>query len=204
MAKTSYAAFALLLLSHSTPAATPLRDEDDPKLARAAALRSKQPVPRCKLTYRYVPMPSPAGGRLSFHAGEIDVYPLSTYVRIGIGLEGGYAGGSLGAFYADAVLSVGLQYPGWFTPFVEGRFGVGLLGARVQGTTIPTLLYVAGVEGGVEFYVSTTAYLSASMGWSHPMYKAPDLLAYQQNPGQMPPARRFVGDAYTLRVGIGF
>ena len=184
------------------------RDNDDPKIERdlrpAVAAHPKRGVPRFKMTYRYLPMPSPLGGTLHFHSGGIDVYPLSHYVRIGLGIDGGYAGGPLGAFYATASAAFGLQYPSWATPFVEGRFAVGIVAGQVQGQLVPSLLYVAGVEGGVEFYLSRRFYVSGALGWVHPMFKSPDMVAMVANPTQPIAMKHYQQDAFTMKFGLGF
>lgn len=197
-------AVAILLSYCAIASASTLASEDDPKISRVPIVREKHAVPRFKLTYRYQAMPSPAGGTLHFHSGGVDVYPVSTYIRLGLGADGGYAGGELGAWYATISGALGFQYPSYATPFVEGRFSVGVLGGQVQGQTVPILLMVAGVDGGVEFYVSKRMYLSGAFGYTHPMYKAPDLVAWKAHPDQMPAMKQYKGDAWTVKLGMGF
>ena len=131
-----------LLLTSTTARANPWADEDDPKIARAHKPRHSVPVPRFKLAYRYLPMPMPDATTLTFHAIGFDVYPISTWVRLGFGVDGSYGGGPLRAFYSSISVSLGVQYPWKVTPFLEGRFALGLLGGTFE-KNVACLLYTS-------------------------------------------------------------
>ncbi len=195
---------ACLLFSLVAHAAPQRLDEDDPKLARVVIGRLRPPVPRFKLSYRYLPLPTPDGQRLTFHAFGFDVYPVSTYVRLGFGVDGGYGGGRLSMFYASIIGTLGVQYPWRVTPFVEGRFSLGLVGGRFQGAVATSVMLTGGVEAGLESFVYRRFYLSTTFGYAHPFYRAPDVLAYEADPTKAPPIKSFQADVFTFKLGLGF
>ncbi len=193
-----------LLLTSTTARANPWADEDDPKIARAHKPRHSVPVPRFKLAYRYLPMPMPDATTLTFHAIGFDVYPISTWVRLGFGVDGSYGGGPLRAFYSSISVSLGVQYPWKVTPFLEGRFALGLLGGTFEKNVATTVMIVGGIEAGLEVHAYKRLYFDATFGWAHPRYKAPDVVAYQRDPARGAPIKKFTGDVFTFKLGLGF
>ena len=83
--------------------------------------------------YRRLWLASPDGGDLPFDVAELDFYPVSSFVRFGIEGEVGWGGGTYGLWYFCTGASLGLQWPTRVTPFLEGRFIAGLIGAVVPG-----------------------------------------------------------------------
>lgn len=206
-----FALAALLLLAASAPlAAAPISSqgltEDDPKIARSL-YPYRRPVPRFKLSYRYLPIPAPDGTMITFHAVGFDVYPLSSYIRIGFGVDGGYGGGRLGMFYASIAGTIGVQYPWRVTPFLEGRFALGLVGGRFQGDLATSVMLQGGLEGGIEFFAGPGAgslFFDLTFGYSHPYYRAPDVIAFEADPSRAPLIKKFQADVFTFKLGVGF
>lgn len=179
--------------------------------------------PRFKLSYRRFSLANIDGSTMNLQGGQIDSYFLSRrWIRIGLEAEGG-AGESAAsshisnAWYGLGGLSIGFQYPARVTPFVEGRFAAGVLGGSMTGsipvaggasvnlnnTPVATLLYLGGVDVGVEVYTFGRFYLSAALGWAHPVYQGPDWAAMQANPSGGMQVKAVSSDTFTFKVGIG-
>lgn len=185
---------------------------------------AEHPNPRFKLSYRRFSLANIDGSTMNLQGGQIDSYFLSRrFIRIGLEAEGG-AGDSAAsshisnAWYGLGGLSVGFQYPARVTPFVEGRFAAGVLGGSMTGTIpvaggaasvnlnntpVATLLYLGGIDAGVEVYTFGRFYLSASIGWAHPVYQGPDWAAMQANPSGGMQVKAVSSDTFTFKVGIG-
>lgn len=198
-------AIVLLLAGATVSAASwPLPDEDDPKLARAAPAPWWPPrhaAPRLKLSYRRLVAAGLAGGTQPFDVVELDGYPQSRLVRIGIGGEFGWSGGDYGLWYVAVGLTAGVQWPARVTPFVEGRFVAGLLGGTFNGQSALSWIYQGGLETGIEIYLVRRYYLSAAIGWAHPVYGGVDVAALDANQALIP--KNFSADSFTFKVGLG-
>ena len=206
----------LALAADAAPGSSAIAsDDDDPKLGRAAAATSAAPsvahkTPSLKLSYRYFKMPNlDRTSDLAFNAGQLDLYPISMrWFRIAIEGELGSASGSVGksaisAWYLATGLSAGFQYPARVTPFVDARFIAGFIGGDVAGKTAVSYTWMAGIEGGAEFYLFNRFYLSAAIGWVHPLYHGVDLEFAMAHPTQDPMYQDISTDTFTLKVGIG-
>ena len=188
---------------------SPLADEDDPKLARGAVRRARlsygdHPVPRFKLAYRYLQTAGLQNDTIGFHAVELDYYPSSGWLRFGLETELGFAGGAYGAWYLTAGAALGLQWPWRVTPFLEGRFTAGLIGASFMGQSAVSYIYLGGLETGIELYVIGRSYLTASVGWAHPVFSAIDVDFVRAHPTLDPQRKDFSADSFTFKVGFGF
>ena len=180
-------------------------DEDDPKLARAEVHRAwwnvRHDVPRFKLAYRRVWAASPDGGDLPFDVAELDFYPVSRFVRFGLSAELGWGGGAYGLWYFVTGASLGLQWPMRVTPFVEGRFVAGILGGAFMGQSAVSWIYEGGIDTGVEIYYARRFYVSAAIGWAHPVYGGVDVAQLNQNHTVV--REDFAADSLTFKVGLG-
>ena len=180
-------------------------DEDDPKLARgevhAAWWQRPHDVPRFKLGYRRTWMAAPEGPDLAFDAGALDFYPVSRFVRFGISGEFGWGGGDYGLWYLMTGASLGLQLPMRVTPFLEGRFSAGIVGASLMGQSAVSWIYEGGIDTGVEIYYARRFYVSAAIGWAHPVYGGVDVAQLNQN--QVIVKKDFATDSFTFKVGLG-
>ena len=197
-------AVALLLVGATVSAASwPLPDEDDPKLARVPApwWRPTHDVPRLKLSYRRLVAAGLAGGTQPFDVVEVDGYPLSRIVRLGIDSEFGWSGGDYGLWYVVVGLTAGVQWPARVTPFLEGRFVGGFVGGSFNGQSAVSWIYQGGIETGVEVYLARRYYLSTAIGWAHPVYGGIDVVALNRNQTLIP--KDFSADSFTLKVGLG-
>jgi hypothetical protein len=183
-----------------------LPDEDDPKLARrrrARWPRIDHPVPRFKLSYRYMTLAGlDPGTTVAFHAPALEYYPLSNLFRLGLATEVGLSGDSYGTFYVGESASLGIQWPARVTPFVDGRFLAAIIGATVMGHSGVSYLYGGGLDTGVEVYFVKRYYFSAAIGWMHPTYAGGDLAALKRDPTRIV-LRDFTNDTFTLKIGLG-
>jgi hypothetical protein len=180
-------------------------DEDDPKLARAevhaAWWRTTHDVPRFKLAYRRAWVAAPEGPDLPFDIAELDFYPVSTFVRFGLAAEIGYGGGDYGLWYFVTGASLGLQWPMRVTPFLEGRFVAGLMGASYMGQAALSWVYEGGIDTGIEVYYARRFYVSAAIGWAHPVYGGVDVAQLNQN--HVVVRQDFATDSFTFKIGLG-
>jgi hypothetical protein len=149
----------------------------------AAAPAPERNVPRVKFGYRRFSFvrpgatnpSSPGAGAASqpFNSLSLDFYPLSWFVRMGLSSQYGWESGKFGGggdyFFAQS-FSLGGQYPGrQFTPFVEALGGGGYMRRLQFGRTIPTAYWQMGVDAGVEFFLARYAFVSAAIGYLHPV-----------------------------------
>ena len=182
--------------------------EPAPTLTRVQPPRPKHANPRLKVSYRSLSMANLDRTAMHFDAGQLDIYAMSRrWVRIGIEAEGGagkatLSGYSTGIYYGALGLTAGIQYPWRVTPFVEGRFAGGVLGGNFMNTTVVTYAYMGGIDAGIELYTFGRLYVTASVGWVHPVYHAIDYAAARATPASI----KFVdiaSDAFTFKVGFG-
>jgi hypothetical protein len=187
-------------------------EDDDPKLscgAGPAAVRrpfwaTGHAVPRFKVAYRWLTARALTGGELQFHALSLGFYPASMrFLRVGVDAELGYAGGPYSQWYFTVGPTLGFQYPARVTPFVDARFSAGLAGGSDLGFIAVSYMYTGGLEAGVELYVAGRFYLTAALGWAHPVYSGIDLTALMLNPMLQPPRKEFSDDTFTFKVGFG-
>jgi hypothetical protein len=148
----------------------------------AAAPAEERNVPRVKLGYRRFsfvrpgatnPVSPSAAATQPFHSLSLDFYPLSSFVRVGLSSQYGWESGGFGGggdYFVAQSFSVGGQYPGrQFTPFVEALAGGGYMRRLQFGRTIPTAYWQMGIDAGVEFFLSRYAFISAAIGYLHPV-----------------------------------
>ncbi|MGZ3439985.1 MAG: hypothetical protein ACXVDD_10725 [Polyangia bacterium] len=192
-------------VAHADEARWVLPDEDDPKLARptvhAEWWRTEHDVPRFKLAYRRVWAASPDGGDLPFDVAELDFYPVSKFVRFGLAGEVGYGGGAYGLWYFTTGASLGLQWPMRVTPFLEGRFAAGIVGGTFMGQSAVSWIYEGGIDTGIEVYYVRRFYVSAAIGWAHPVYGGVDVAQLNQNHTVV--RENFATDSFTFKIGLG-
>ena len=180
------------------------------------------PNPRLKLSYRRFAIRNVDGTSIWVDGAQLDTYPISRrWVRVGFELEAGageasIADGGFTCVYGLAGASAGFQYPMRVTPFVEGRFVGGLLGASIDrpltvpGTSVTitsgsavTWVYGGGIETGIEVYTFGRAYLSGSIGWLHTVWNGIDFPAILRNPAGGLRSIDLEGDSFTFKLGLG-
>jgi hypothetical protein len=202
------ACFVLVLLASGVAhagGAWVFPDEDDPKLARVE-VRSEwwnrpHDVPRFKLAYRRVWAAAPEGPDQPFDVAELDFYPVSRFVRFGLSGEFGWGGGDYALWYFVTGASLGLQWPMRVTPFLEGRFVAGLMGGAFMGQSAVSWIYEGGIDTGIEVYYARRFYVSAAIGWAHPVYGGVDVAQLNQN--QIIVRKDFATDSFTFKIGLG-
>ena len=194
--------------------ATPADAVDDPKLARMVdpgddpktdggrPRPPSLPVVRFKLSYRYLWTNGLGeGARSDYHVAELDFYPISSLVRVGISAEIGIGVDAYQSWFFLTGLSLGVQYRARVTPFLDGRIAAGIIGGTARGASLVSWMVVGGLEGGVEIHVAGRFLVSAAIGWAHPVYSAIDLKTLV--PGMDPPRKQFDNDTVTVKVGFG-
>jgi hypothetical protein len=199
---------AVLMIGVQTAARSQSLEEDDPKLARYAdppkhLFDITRPVPRLKVSYRYLRVAPLERNPITFHSVALDGYVFSSYLRVGIGFEAG-VGDQYDAWDAMIGASLGVQWPWRVTPFIDGRFDAGVLSGKILNTSRVSWLYAGGLEAGAEVYLWNRLYLSAALGWSHPVYTGIDIAAVMANPRAPVVEKRLETDTFTFRVGAGF
>jgi hypothetical protein len=194
----------------AAPAAPPrwvFPDEDDPKLARGASRRPwwrvTHDVPRLQLAYRRLWTAGLDGGTTAFDVGEIDYYPVSGLLRFGIDGEVGWGGGHYDLWYFVVGATLGVQWPARVTPFLEARFVAGLVGGDYDHQVVISWMYQGGLEAGADIYVARRFYLSAALGWTHPVYGGIDVAALMAHPGSEPIRKSLGNDTFTFKLGLG-
>jgi hypothetical protein len=177
--------------------------------------------PRLKLSYRRFAISGPDGSPIALDGGQLDVYPLSRrWLRLGLEAEGGRGASDTASvtarlWYGLAGLTLGVQYPARVTPFVEGRAAVGALGGSLSGTSViggasvsaqgisaVTLLYLGGIDAGIEVYAVGRIYLTVALGWAHPVYYGLSAVAVQATGSTR--TTRIAADVFTFKIGAGF
>jgi hypothetical protein len=168
--------------------------------------RSREaPRPRLKLAYRrfdFVRIGASGSGAGSV-AGEpfdtlaVDVYPVSSLVRIGLSSQYGWqsgAGLSGGDYFAAESLSAGAQMRGGrVVPFGEAFAGIGYMRRLQFDRTVPTAYWQLGVDAGAEIFLASTGFVSVALGYLRPV----NGFAMQQKFGSV-----FV-DTWSFKLGVG-
>jgi hypothetical protein len=185
-------------------------DEDDPKLARGAPVAHRwspwhpaHDVPRFQLGYRRLWAAGIDGGTIAFDVGEIDYFPVSNLIRFGVDGEVGWGGGRYGLWYLLVGATLGVQWPARVTPFLEARFVAGLIGGDYQSQALVSWMYQGGIEGGIDVYYARRFFISAALGWTHPVYGGIDAAALMAHPGSDPVRKTLSADSLTIKVGLG-
>jgi hypothetical protein len=179
--------------------------------AAAPAPRAGQPnafvAPRFKLALRHFSFfrlgaSSSPDGRAddeAFDSLAIDVYPISSLIRVGLSTQFGWqsASGTLstsGDYFAAESLSVGAQWLGnRVVPFAEAFGGVGYMRRLQFDRSMPTAYFQFGVDVGAEIYFGRVGFVSLALGYLRPI----NGFAVQQTF-----VTAFV-DSWSLKLGIG-
>ncbi|MBL4688106.1 MAG: hypothetical protein JKY37_26185 [Nannocystaceae bacterium] len=128
--------------------------------------------------YRNFTILDALGRRQAWHMGSVEFTPFRRYFRLNFlteaGVEGGEAarGGDRADFMVLQKLGVGLQYPHWVTPFIEGQGGVGVMRIEVFERNELALTWSVGVDVGAQWAVTQWLSLHAAVGWIHPVIRA--------------------------------
>ena len=129
--------------------------------------------------YRTFAIHDALGRHQSWHVGSVEVSPLRRWVRLDLITEIGGEGGAAArdGDKADLIFvqkaGLGVQYPGWLTPFIEFQGGVG--GARVElfDRNDLLLVYTLGIDAGAQWAATRWLFIHAAIGWLHPTFPPP-------------------------------
>jgi hypothetical protein len=163
-------------------------------------------LPRLKLSLRrfdFVQLgasqtPDGVAAKETFNSFAVDVYPVSSAVRIGLTSSFGWQSGTFvadGDYFATQAVSFGGQYRdlGRIVPFAEAFAGVGYMRRLQFERTIPTAFWEFGADAGVEIYAARVGYVSLALGYLRPV----NGFARRQQFTSV-----FV-DTWSLKLGIG-
>ena len=197
-AYSAAAGFAFVVAASASWGVAAARGETPVGSVRAHAgdgeLKLEHPVPRLKISLERFSVATPFGTSLPLTGAHAEMYPVSRrWLRGGVGLGGGNGrgavpGGSATVQYGLLGASLGTQYPGRLTPFVEGHVEGGFMsasidhpitlnGVRIDSASGTTWLFSRGLDAGVEVYALGRAYISGSMGWTRATWGSPDTRA---------------------------
>jgi len=171
---------------------------DDPGLAAILAEHAppkeetftREEGPGFKLGLRRFVIPDQAASDTEALLGSMDFYPISSYVRFGLGASGG-VGRPRNDILVQANGSLGVQWPARVTPFLDFAFGGGIYYRNMLVGQI-FWLHTLGIDAGVEAYVAGDFYVSAALGWIRPVLHG---AAAGQD---------LYFDAFTMKFGLGF
>jgi hypothetical protein len=207
-----------------SPSAAPATPPSSPAGGTLLVTQPTAPVeqhaaPFMKLSFRDFAVKSLDNvNSVSLFGAQLDMYPVSRrWVRLAAELEAGGGTATLdtmpvpirsGIWYAISGASLGFQYPARFTPFVDLRFAAGLLGLsfnEVLGGNHGafSFMYLAGIDVGFELYMGGRTYLSAAIGWVHPVYRGVDYKLAISNPTAELSYSDYASDAFTFKIGVG-
>ena len=153
-----------------------------PRSRRRPRRLTERVPPRLKLDYRHfnfvqIGASSSINGAVAsepFNSIGVDVYPLTSLVRVGLSTQYGWQSGSFvsnGDYFAAQSLSLGVQYleAGRFVPFAEAFGGIGYMRRLQFDRTVPTVYWQLGVDVGTEIYFARTGYISLAIGYLRPV-----------------------------------
>jgi hypothetical protein len=108
----------------------------------------------------------------AFDSLSLDVYPLSSLVRVGLSTAYGWQEGktSNGDYFASETASLGVQLKaGHVVPFAEGLAGIGYMRRFQFEHTIPTVIWQFGIDAGAALYLARVGFVSVALGYLHPV-----------------------------------
>jgi hypothetical protein len=162
------------------PVAAPPGGSPIPGGSASAGERAFQPVlPRVQLAFRrfdFVRIGASDSGGLAaseaFDALSLDVYPMSSLVRLGLSTAYGWQAGmtSGGDYFATETASFGPQLDfGRVVPFAEALAGIGYMRRFQFDHTIPTVFWQLGIDLGASVYFARIGFVSLALGYLRPV-----------------------------------
>jgi hypothetical protein len=104
-----------------------------------------------------------------FNSIALDVYPLSSLVRLGLSTQYGWQSGtwtSSGDYFAAESVSAGVQLRGdRVVPFGEAFAGLGYMRRLQFDRTIPTAYWQLGADIGVDVFLARSGFVSVAVGY---------------------------------------
>jgi hypothetical protein len=168
--------------------------------------RETYALPRVKLAFRRfdfvrIGASGSADGSVAseaFNSLSLDVYPVSSILRVGLSTQYGWESGSWlanGDYFAAESLSIGAQLPlgERVMPFAETFGGIGYMRRLQFDRTVPTAYWQLGIDAGAEIYFARLGFVSAAVGYLHPVNGFAKLQEFQTV---------FV-DTWSFKLGIG-
>jgi hypothetical protein len=108
----------------------------------------------------------------AFDALSLDVYPMSSLVRLGLSTAYGWQAGmtSGGDYFATETASFGPQLDfGRVVPFAEALAGIGYMRRFQFDHTIPTVFWQLGIDLGASVYFARIGFVSLALGYLRPV-----------------------------------
>jgi hypothetical protein len=162
-----------------TPGA-PVAATSAPAVSAPAGEAAFEPVlPRVQLAFRrfdFVRIGASDSNGLAasepFDTLSLDVYPMSSLVRLGLSTAYGWQAGmtSNGDYFATETASFGPQLTfGRVVPFAEGLAGIGYMRRFQFDHTIPTVFWQLGIDLGASVYFARIGFVSLALGYLRPV-----------------------------------
>jgi hypothetical protein len=145
--------------------------------------------------YRLFMISDALGRAQSWHMGSVEVSPLRRFVRLDFITELGAEGGAAArdGDRADLMFvqkgALGLQYPGYVSPYVAFQGGAGFARVEVFDRNDLVFLYTLGLDVGAQWAVTKWLFLHAAVGWLHPTFRRPEQSVHY--------------DTFTFKLGFG-
>jgi hypothetical protein len=108
----------------------------------------------------------------AFDALSLDVYPMSSLVRLGLSTAYGWQAGmtSNGDYFATETASFGPQLDfGRVVPFAEALAGIGYMRRFQFDHTVPTVFWQLGIDLGASVYFARIGFVSLALGYLRPV-----------------------------------
>jgi hypothetical protein len=186
------------------PPALPPPETPAALVAAAPTEPAFQPVlPRAQVALRrfdFVRIGASDSGGLAapeaFDVLSIDVYPVSSLIRVGLSTAYGWQEGrtSGGDYSATETASFGLQLPvGHLVPFAEGLAGVGYMRRFQFQHNIPTVFWQLGVDVGAAAYFARVGFVSLAVGYLRPVNGFLKMTSFES----------VYTDTWSFKIGIG-
>ncbi|HZL18931.1 MAG TPA: hypothetical protein VFG23_14420 [Polyangia bacterium] len=108
----------------------------------------------------------------AFDALSLDVYPMSSLVRLGLSTAYGWQAGmtSGGDYFATETASFGPQLDfGRVVPFAEALAGIGYMRRFQFAHTVPTVFWQLGIDLGASVYFARIGFVSVALGYLRPV-----------------------------------
>lgn len=186
----------------SKPTGTHAPTRTATRLRRSTALEHPSRPPRPQRSaafvfgYRIFQTTDAFARAQSWHVGSLEVTPVRRWVRLNliteVGAEGGAAarGGDRADLFMMQKAGLGVQAPGWLTPFVEFQGGAGVARIELFDRNDLLLLWTVGLDAGAQWAVTKWMWIHAAVGWIRPTFQRPERAVYH--------------DSFTFKLGVGF
>jgi hypothetical protein len=185
--------------NYTRPRTAVLR-EPPPELVFLGERKAPSKTALMTFGYRHFSIVDGLARQQGWHLLTFELTPLRRYFRLNfateLGVEGGEAAANhdRGDFIAMEKIGLGMQIPGWLTPYFEFQGGAGVGRIELFDRNDLGIMMSTGLDVGVQWAVARSLFLSASVGWIRPV-----VMTTEQS---LDEARAF--NRGTFKIGVGF